>query len=200
MRPRTVSPLLLLLALLSAGGESFAFYKSESTLKVEPGMTREESNRKYFSDNPVIAHDGQKGKFFTDFLKDRVVLLSFFYTNCPTADGETEKLAEVRKALEDELGKEFFIFSLSVDPARDTPEAVRAHAAKYNPPKGWQFLTGKEASMRAITYKLGSVSPDPESHPRIYLLGNLRTGHWMKINQYAPTPSVVEGIRVLLSE
>lgn len=201
-RPRPGAALLALAALLLAAAAlpARAFYKSEGTIRTAPGQTREESNREYFTDLPVVTHEGKAGRFYGDFLKGRVVLVNFFYTTCPTADPDMARLARVRELLGDEFGKTVFLVSVSVDPETDTVEAVGRHADKYPPGNGWVFLTGKPENLRWIGYKLGNPSPDPAQHVRVYLLGNLKTGRWMKMNQYAPPESVAEGLRVLLAE
>src|SRR5215510_14150709 len=53
----------------------------------EPGMQslRQEKARSYFTDLPVVAQDGQERRFFSDILKDKVVLIYLFYTNCKDA-------------------------------------------------------------------------------------------------------------------
>lgn len=179
-------------------GESF--YKQEGTPGSKDKRPREEQNREYFSDRKVITHEGKEKRFYTDVLKDRVVLISFFYTNCPTAEPDTAKLAEIRGMLNGKDGEKILFVSVSVDPERDTLDAVMEYAKRHDPGKGWFLLTGEKANLQAINLKLGNKSPDPESHIRIYLLGNPRTGHWIRMNQYAPSQSVAEGLRLLAEE
>ena len=64
------------------------------------------------------------------------VITSFFYTNCPTADPDSAKLAEIRKLLDGDSGEEVRFVSVSADPERDTPEAVREYAKRHNAGKG----------------------------------------------------------------
>jgi protein SCO1/2 len=98
------------------------------------------------------------------------------------------------------MGKGLFLISISVDPERDTVNAVREYAEKYGARKGWIFLTGKKENLAVINRKLGNTRPEPESHILLFLLGNLKTGHWMKMNQLAPVASVVEGLLVLSAD
>ena len=179
-------------------GESF--YKQEGTPGAKDGRPREEQNREYFTDRMVIAHDGRERRFYTDVLKDRVVLISFFYTNCPTAGPDSAKLAEIRGMLDGGPGEKVLFISVSADPERDTPVAVKEYAKRHDPGKGWFLLTGGKENLTAINRKLGNASPDPESHIRIYLLGNLRTGHWIRMNQFAPSGAVADGLRLLAEE
>ena len=85
-------------------------------------------------------------------------MINFFYTNCPTAQTSLSTLFRVQQSLGDALGKEVVLLSLSVDPERDTVEAVRKYAGKFNPRKGWTFVTGKPQNIEAINLKLGSKS------------------------------------------
>ena len=62
------------------------------------------------------------------------------------------------------------------------------------------LLTGPAETMRTINLRLGNRNPDPELHIRVFLLGNLRTGHWIRMNEFAPSPSVAEGLRLLAEE
>ena len=179
-------------------GESF--YKQEGTPGAKDGRPREEQNREYFTDRMVISHEGEEKRFYTDVLKDRVVLISFFYTNCPTAGPDSAKLAEIRGMLDGGPGEKVLFISVSADPERDTPEAVKEYAKRHDPGRGWVLLTGERESLRAINRKLGNASPSPESHVRVYLLGNLRTGHWIRMNQFAPSGAVADGLRLLAEE
>jgi protein SCO1/2 len=191
---------LVLVAGLLWSDVATAFYKQDGTLRTRDNRSREEQNQTYFTDLPVITHEGKVLRFYTDILKDKVVLINFFYTNCPTAKPDTAKLLEIRRMLERETEKKVLIVSISADPERDTPEVLKEYADRYDAGKGWVLLTGEMESLLAINRKLGNTNPIPEGHSRVYLLGNLGTGHWIRLNQYAPTVSVAEGLRQLASE
>ena len=124
---------------------------------------------------------------------------SFFYTNCPTAQTSLSTLFRVQQSLGDALGKEVVLLSLSVDPERDTVEAVRKYAGKFNPRKGWTFVTGKPQNIEAINLKLGNRNLIPEFHIQVFLMGNLATGQWMRLPETARAEAVIEGVRNLMS-
>jgi len=191
---------LVLAAMLLWPSAPSAFYKQEGMLKGQDDRSREEQNREYFTDRNVITHEGEEKRFYTDVLKDRIVLISFFYTNCPTAAPDNAKIAVIRGLLEGKTGREVLVVSISADPDRDTPEALKEYVKRYDAGKGRVLLTGPKESMKAINLRLGNVNPDPESHIRVFLLGNLKTGHWIRMNEYAPSPSVAEGLLLLAEE
>lgn len=158
----------------------------------------DEKNRKYFSDLIVTTHEGKDVRFYTDLLKDRIVVISFFYTNCPTAQASLTTLSRVQNSLGDQLGREILFLSISVDPEKDTLQAVRDYVGKFNPKKGWLFLTGKQANIEAINMRLGNRNLIPEFHIQVFLMGNLKTGQWMRLPEKAQADAVAEGLRNLL--
>ncbi len=161
---------------------------------------QDEENRRFFTDLKVITHEGQELRFYSDLLKDKVVLVSFFYINCPTAQPVLTTNFRLQGMLEERLGKELFLLTISVDPEKDGPDAIREFAGKFNPRPGWLFLTGKKENMDVINRKLGNTLALPEGHLRMFLLGNPRTGHWMKLPETAPPMGVADGLRALLAE
>ena len=197
---RAILFFFVLAATLLGPATSFSFYQQKGRLGTKSDRPLEEQNREYFTDRKVITHEGEEKRFYTDVLKDRVVLISFFYTNCPTADPDNAKLSEIRKLLDGDSGERVLFVSVSADPERDTPGEVREYAKRYNAGKDWVLLTGDRDNLYVINRKLGNAAPNPESHIRVYLLGNLKTGHWIRLNQYAPSVAVAEGLRSITSE
>jgi protein SCO1 len=160
----------------------------------------EEKNRRYFPDLKVWTHEGQEVRFYSDLLKDKTVVISFFYTNCPTAQMSLVTLSKLQEMLGDQLGTDIHLVSISVDPEKDTLKAVQEYAGKYNPKKGWMFLTGKKENIDVINRKLGNQSLIPESHIQVFLLGNLKTGQWMRLPETAPANAVAFGLQPLTSD
>ena len=187
--------LIILLTLFSPVSGSNSDPELSSSAK--SGENLDEKNRAYFTDLKVITHDGQELRFYSDILKDRIVAINFFYVNCPTAQMSLTTFFKLQKILGDRLGKEVWLLTISVDPKNDTPKAVKEFARMYSPQKGWLFLTGKENDLETINQKLGNTGRLPEGHIRLFLLGNLRSGHWMKIPDDAHEFSIEKGLRSL---
>lgn len=71
----------------------------------------------------------------------------FIFTNCDAVCPLiTTRMATLRDSLAEAglLGDDVRLVSITVDPARDTPEVLRAYAATYgaSPSEEWAFLTG----------------------------------------------------------
>ncbi len=72
---------------------------------------------------------------------------SFIFTNCTdVCPLITTRMAALRDSLRAKgvLGTGVRLVSFTVDPARDTPDVLRAYAARFgaSPPDQWAFLTG----------------------------------------------------------
>jgi len=199
MRFKTFLLFSILLSTVLSALPVGAWFKQEGQIRPEASLSRDEDNRRYFTDLTVVTHEGKELRFYSDILKDRVVLINFFYVDCPTSPPDMAKLSEVQKRLTDYESQIHFV-SISVDPEKDTPKAVREYVQQYKPGKGRLFLTGKKENIDMINRKLGNTNTNPEMHLQAFLLGNLRTGHWMKMNRLAPVASVVEGLRILAEE
>ena len=127
-----------------------------------PLALRQENARSYFTDLPVIAQDGKERRFFSDILKDKVVLIYLFFTNCEnTCPVINQKLANVQDLLGDRLGTDITLISITTDPARDTPSEVKKYSEYFEPRPGWLFLSGEKQNIETIVRRLGHTSSDP---------------------------------------
>ncbi len=146
--------------------------------------------------------DGERVRFFTDVLQDHVVLINFIFTNCGNACPLlTRSLASAADLLGDDMGKTVRFVSISIDPARDDPAAMKAFAEKHGANRpGWLFLTGEQANIDRIVKKLGSYSPDVEAHSTAVLAGNVPEHHWTKIVPNLPPQAIAERMRELMGK
>jgi cytochrome oxidase Cu insertion factor (SCO1/SenC/PrrC family) len=80
-------------------------------------------------------------------LRESIWLASFIFTHCTDfCPRVTQEMARLRDSLraQGRLGRTVRLLSFSVDPARDTPDVLRAYAATFggSPASEWAFLTG----------------------------------------------------------
>jgi protein SCO1/2 len=139
----------------------------------------------YFPNVELTTHEDKLVRFYDDLLKGRAVAINVIYTSCKDACPlETARLVQVQRLLGDRVGKDIFFYSVSIDPARDTPAVLRAYAEKFQVGPGWLFLTGARADVNLIRKKLGLASRDDrlsrDGHQPTLMLGNEATGRWMR--------------------
>ncbi len=103
-------------------------------------------------------HDG-KSVSLAD-LRGKWLLVDFVYTHCPgPCPILTGVHVDVQRALPAELRERVHLVSISLDPARDTPELMKAYAlARGADLSGWSFLTGSASEINAVLsdYGVGS--------------------------------------------
>lgn len=139
----------------------------------------------YFPNIGLVTHEGKPVRFFDDLVKDKIVVLYFMYTSCEdSCPVETAQLVRVQRILGERVGKDVFMYSITLDPARDTPEVLKKYAEKFDVGPGWVFLTGKKEEITFLRKKLGLYSEedgdDIKDHNISMIIGNQRTGRWMK--------------------
>jgi len=170
---------VVLLSLLTFPGYAAA---GQGAATMPGALDSDATRRSYFTDLKVVTNEGREVRFYSDLLKDRTVLISFYYLDCGTVCPLQNKiLAELQNLLGDRLGRDIAILSISVDPARDTPALVAAYGRAWNAKPGRLFLTGSRINVDWINYKLGGYVEDPTTHKTTYLLGNVKSGHWMTV-------------------
>ncbi|RAQ39144.1 hypothetical protein B9S53_23425 [Arthrospira sp. O9.13F] len=118
----------------------------------------------------IPAFDGyinQDGEEVTEaFFKDRITVVNFFFTTCPSVCGPMnfqlkDQIYDRFKHLDD-----FRILSFTVDPEKDTLEALQAYAkelgVKPRNPSFWNFVRGeKEAThVLANSFLLSAMEDD----------------------------------------
>ena len=162
----------------------------------------EQKARDYFSNIEVIDQDGQRLKFYDDVLKDKVVAINFIFTNCQGACPlMTRQLTLVRDLLGPDVGEKIHFVSISIDPLRDTPAAMKEFAETHHADQAaWRFITGDPDDLAAIVKRLGQYNDDVEAHSTLLLAANVRTAHWTKIPPNVPPNGVVERLRLLAEE
>jgi protein SCO1/2 len=153
----------------------------------------------YFPNIPLVTHQGKSVRFFDDLIKDKVVVINFMYTSCQDfCPVETAKLLHLQRILGDRVGQDVFMYSITIDPARDTQKVLKEYVEKYKIGPGWLFLTGKQEDITLLRRKLGLYKPSIEEgtfdHNLSIIVGNQRTGKWMKRSPMENTHFLAEQV------
>ena len=114
---------------------------------------------------PYFAFPNQSGDTTTnaDF-EGKIYVADFFFIHCPTICPKVKKqMTRIRDRFADE--PKLMMLSHTVDPERDTVEALRAYAEKLNVDASrWHFVTGTEESIYGIADDYFSVARrDPDA-------------------------------------
>lgn len=156
----------------------------------------------------LLDHDGKP--FKSSSLKGKVVLVSFIFTTCNgTCPATTHRLSLVQQALKAKgllrEGRIHFV-SITLDPARDTPEVLRRYMRLYDVEEAsWSFLTGNKQQVNKVMADWGLWARPAANaqldHPtRVFLVDTQQRVREIYDLAFLKTPWVVEDIEELLKE
>ena len=132
-------------------------------------------------DHVLVDQHGNKVKFVSDVIGDRIVVIDFVYTTCTTVCPILSAVfGQLQHKLGDRLGDDVVLVSVSVDPIRDTPKRLEAYSKIHNAQPGWIWLTGEKRTMDEVLDGLGAYSPNFEDHAAMVLIGDGKSGRWSR--------------------
>ena len=156
---------------------------------------------KYWPDFTLQTQEGRNVRFYSDLIRNRVVVVNAMYTVCTgVCPTNTASLLALQEALGDRVGKDIFIYSISLQPDFDSPAALKNYANKYGVKKGWTFLTGKSADIEVLRRKLGFYDSDPlidanlSNHAGVFRIGNDLRNRWFMTPAGTSTKQVVASV------
>lgn len=145
----------------------------------EPGVIKIGRGRFEIPDVELLDQDGKKVRLYSDLIKGRVVVVSFFFTNCTfICPAQGRALARLQEQLAGRLGKDVFFVSISTDPKADTVENLKRWGKHFGVGPGWTLVTGEEEVMRKLLWDFIGERPGAQPHEPIVFIGNDRTGVW----------------------
>src|SRR6266851_6989515 len=139
----------------------------------------------YFPNVVLRTHEDKSVRFYDDLIKGKIVVINFMYTSCgDICPGMTQNLVDVQRILGERVGRDIFMYSISLRPVLDTPEILKDYAETFGVQPGWLFLTGEADDIELLRRKLGFVDPDPdldadlEQHIGVVRFGNEALDRW----------------------
>ena len=142
-------------------------------------LARRRIQRLHLPNVPLLTHEGKQVMFYDDLIKNKTVSLNFFFAQCDEICPRVmANLAKVQKLLGDDVGTKIFMYSFTLKPEEDDPEAIRRYRQMFNAKPGWTFLTGKPEDMEKIRRGIGFSYPDPAiDKDKTQHIGNVRYGN-----------------------
>ena len=169
-----------------------------------PAEAKPKAARVTLHDIQLVDVDGQTIRFKSEAVGNRIVVVGFIYTSCTTICPVTSAVfADVQqrliKTLGERFGHEVKLITLTVDPATDTSERLKAYAANFGSPAGWLWLTGEKPQVDRVLTGLGAYAADFTRHSGAVLVGDARSGDWMRFYGIPNPSDIVDRVDQLLA-
>jgi protein SCO1 len=163
---------------------------------------RELMRREHLPDVRLRTHQGREVRFYEDLIKDNFVLINFIYMNCSdgTCPVTTYNLTQVQKLLKDRVGRDIFMYSITIDPENDTPELLDRYAKSFHVGPGWLFLRATPKDTEVLRRALGFADTDPavdgkkSNHLAKIRIGNEPHVIWAAASAMSAPANIVKNI------
>ena len=193
------------LAMLGAGGAAAVLAGSGGGVAraaAAPGdSSRQKTQARYLPNVELTTHEGKKVRFYDDLVKDKIVIINFMYAQCEgICPAITANLLRVQKLLGDRIGRDIFMYSITLTPEKDTPAALKHYVQMHKVKPGWTYLTGKPADIESLRLKLGfstsnkELDKDRTNHIGMVKYGNEARQWWAMMPGKATPEWMVESI------
>ena len=158
---------------------------------------------------PVSLIDSAGKPFELARLRGKVVVVSFVFTTCSgTCPATTYALARAQQTLKEAglWGKQVEFVSITLDPARDTPEVLDRYAKVYRADRSaWHFLTGPVDRVAEVIAAWGMwVKAGPTGaldHPsRIFLIDPRGRQREIYNLEFLTPAAVLRDVQALVTE
>ena len=191
-----------LVAGAAAAGGSAAALTWSAAPPADHGSLSGQTGAAWFTNVALRTHDGRTVRFYDDLLRGKIVLINFIFMACgDICPSMTQNLVSVQERLGSRLGRDIFMYSISLDPEHDTPEMLKAYAEALGVGPGWLFLTGSPADIELLRHRLGFVWSDPlrdadrTQHIGVVRIGNEPLHRWTMCPGLANPAAIVRSVR-----
>ncbi|CAG8872399.1 SCO family protein [Pseudomonas fluorescens] len=139
----------------------------------------------YFPNTPLYTHEGKAVRFYDDLIRGKVVAINMMYASCTgTCPAATANLRLVQKMLGERVGRDVFMYSITLQPELDTPQILKEYVERHHIGPGWLFLTGEPDDIEELRFSLGFYDINPlidankANHSGVVRIGNDTYERW----------------------
>lgn len=149
----------------------------------------------------LMTHTGMTVNFYDDLIRAKIVAINMMYADCEGICPEmTHNLSRVQQRLAERVGKDIFMYSITIRPEVDTVEHLADYAEMHGVNPGWLFLTGTRADIDRVRFALGFYDPDPKidkelnRHTGMVRIGNDAYDRWAMAPALARPEQIIAAI------
>jgi protein SCO1/2 len=151
-----------------------------------PAATAGRGGADRLPDVPLLTHQGQPVRFYSDLVRGRIVFMNMMYAQCENrCPPMTQNLKRLHEMIGARAGRDVFMYSISLQPEFDRPQELRAYMKQNGIERpGWTFLTGSAGAVEQVRRALGFYDRDPaidadlSQHTGMLRIGNDALDRW----------------------
>ncbi len=141
----------------------------------------------------LVAEDGSRVRLAEELARPGPVAVQFVFSTCATiCPVMTATLAEARRR-----HPELRALSFTIDPEHDTPERLRAFAARHGAGRGWRFLTGRPEDLLQVQRAFDVDRGDKMRHQPATFLRGAPGGRWLRLDGFPSAADLAAEIAAL---
>lgn len=112
-----------------------------------------------------------------------------------------QNLSSVRDLLADRIGRDVFMYSISLQPELETQDILEDYATMHGIGPGWELLTGEPDELALLRKRLGFTGPSPEldllddRHTGMLRYGSAALDRWSATPALLPAETIAKAIR-----
>lgn len=151
-----------------------------------------------FTNALLRTQEGKTVRFYDDLIGGKQVLINLMYATCEGAcPVVTSRLIMIHNLLKERMGKDLFMYSMTVKPDEDDPAALKSYAEMHRALlPGWTFLTGDPYDMETIRFRLFAmnhiaIDTNIYGHTSFLLIINDATNTWLHVDPLASLSTVM---------
>jgi protein SCO1 len=145
------------------------------------------------TDTPLVDQDGRRLLFKSEVLADRLAVIGFVYTSCTTVCPVTSLImAQVQSRLGERAARNVAFVTVTVDPVRDRPAVLKAHAERIG--ADWRWLTGAKPQVDEVLRGFGAWTANFADHPPLIMVGDAKSGRWLRFFGFPDPDQLVAAV------
>ena len=183
---RIFSCLIVMLALLNMGEQSYAAAKYQRTVE-----------NYQIPDVTLTNQDGEDIKLTDLINQNQPVLIDFIYATCTTI---CPVLSAGYSHLQRKLGDHsdtVKLLSVSIDPEHDRPRIMAEYLQRYQARPGWDFLTGSRQDIDTVMHAFDAYVSNKMSHYPLTLIKVPGKEQWVRLYGLVGTKALTKEIEQL---
>jgi protein SCO1/2 len=156
---------------------------------------------RYYTNAVLSTHENKRVRFYDDLIKGKHVVINFMYARCEgSCPASTANLVRVQERLKKRIGRDVFMYSITVKPEEDDPKALNEYARMHQVRPGWLFLTGDPYDITTIRARVASydhpaLDLDSTAHTGMVRVINDSINRWVMCSALASVDTIVQVIR-----